>query len=44
MTTVGLPNASTYTTIELISCLVARPACAYGSKGYGFEALRPRIS
>src|ERR1700758_3174713 len=29
MTTVGLP--STYTTTELVSCLVAPSACAYGS-------------
>jgi hypothetical protein len=35
MTTVGLPGASTYTTVELVSCLVATSACAYGSKGSG---------
>ena len=32
MTTVGLPHTSTYTTIELVSCLVALSACAYGSE------------
>jgi hypothetical protein len=30
MTTVGLPDTSTYTTLELVSCLVAPSACAYG--------------
>lgn len=33
MTTVGLPDTSTYTTIELVSCLVVPSACAYGSEG-----------
>src|ERR1700722_2948058 len=33
MTTVGLPDASTCTTIELVSCLVVQSACAYGSEG-----------
>jgi hypothetical protein len=33
MTTVGLPDAYTYTTIRLISCLVASSARAYGSEG-----------
>jgi hypothetical protein len=43
MTTVGLPDASTYTTIELVSsCQVASSACAYGSEGWGFESLRAR--
>jgi hypothetical protein len=28
-----LPDNSTHTTIELISCLVALSACAYGSEG-----------
>ena len=32
MTTVGLPDTSTYTTIEPVSCLVAPSACAYGSE------------
>ena len=32
MTTVGLPDASTYATIELISCLVTASARAYGSE------------
>ena len=32
MTTVELPNTSTYTTIELVSCLVEPSACAYPSK------------
>ena len=36
MTTVGLPDTSTYTTIEFVSCLVAPPACAYGSEGWGW--------
>jgi hypothetical protein len=39
MTTIGLPDNSTYTTIDLVSCLVAPSACAYGSEGYGFQAL-----
>jgi hypothetical protein len=42
MTTVGLPDASTYTTIELASCLITPPARAYGSEGWGFESLRAR--
>jgi hypothetical protein len=33
MTTVGLRDTSTYTTVELVSCLVTPPARAYGSKG-----------
>ena len=33
MTTVGLPDTSTYTTLDLVSCLVAPSACAYGSEG-----------
>jgi hypothetical protein len=32
MTTVGLPDTSTYPTIELVSCLVVASACAYGSR------------
>jgi hypothetical protein len=40
MTTVGLPDASTYTAKELVSCLVTPSACAYGSEGWGFESLR----
>ena len=42
MTTVGLPDTSTYTATELVSCLVVSSACAYGSKGNGVEALRAR--
>jgi hypothetical protein len=42
MTTVGLPDTTTYTTIELVSCLVAQSACAYGSEGLGFGSLRAR--
>ena len=42
MTTVGLPDTSTYTTIELVSCLVTPSARAYGSEGWGFESLRAR--
>jgi hypothetical protein len=42
MTTVGLPDASTYTTIELVSCLVEPSACAYGSEGLEFGSLRGR--
>jgi hypothetical protein len=37
MTTVGLPDTSTYTTRELVSLLVTPSACAYGSEGWGFE-------
>jgi hypothetical protein len=33
MTTVGLPDTPTYTTIGPLSCLVAPSACAYGSEG-----------
>jgi hypothetical protein len=33
MTTVGLPDTATYTTTELISCLIAPSACTYGSQG-----------
>jgi hypothetical protein len=43
MTTVGLPDTSTYTTIELVSCLVTPPARAYGSEGWEFESLRARF-
>src|ERR1700687_1099460 len=43
MTTVGLPDTSTYTTIELASSLVAPSACAYGSEGWGFESLRAHL-
>src|ERR1700752_336158 len=32
MTTVGLADTFTYTTFELVSCLVAPSACAYGSQ------------
>ncbi len=32
MTTVRLPDTSTYTTIELVSCLLTTPAPAYGSE------------
>jgi len=42
MTTVGLPDNFTYTTTELVSCLVEPSACAYGSEGWGFESLRAR--
>src|SRR5271167_192734 len=42
MTTVRLPDTSTYTTSELVLCLVAPSACAYGSEGWGFESLRAR--
>jgi hypothetical protein len=34
MTTVGLPDTSTYTTRELVSLLVTPSACAYGSEGW----------
>jgi hypothetical protein len=34
MTTVRLPDTSTYTTTELVLCLVAPSACAYGSEGF----------
>src|ERR1700758_2642645 len=44
MTTAGLPDTSTYTTRELVSCLVARSACAYGSEGWGFESLQARAA
>ena len=40
MTTVGLPDTSTYTIMELASRLVAPSARAYGSEGWGFESLR----
>jgi hypothetical protein len=33
MTTLGLAHTSTYTTTELVSCLVIPSACAYGSEG-----------
>ena len=35
MTTVGLPDTFTYTTTELVSCLVEPSACASGSQGDG---------
>jgi len=35
MTTVWLPDASTYRTIELVLCLVTPSARAYGSEGWG---------
>ena len=41
MTTVGLPDTSTYTTPELVSCLVTSSARAYGSRGR-FHPLRIR--
>jgi len=34
MTTAGLPDTSTYTTREFVSCLVTPSACAYGSEGW----------
>ena len=37
MTTVGLAYTSSYTTTELVSCLVIPSACTYGSEGWGFE-------
>jgi hypothetical protein len=40
MTTVGLLDTHTYTTIGPLSCLVTPSACAYGSEGWGFESLR----
>ena len=40
MTTVGHP--APLTTLDLVSCLVAPSACAYGSEGWGFESLRAR--
>ena len=43
-TTIRLPDTLNYTTIELVSCLVAQSARAYGSEGWGFESLRARIS
>ena len=45
LTTAGLPDASTYTTIELISCLVTPPARAYGSEGWQFGSVwaRPHV-
>jgi hypothetical protein len=42
MTTVGLADTSSYTTTELVSCLVIPSACTYGSEGWGFESLRAR--
>jgi hypothetical protein len=39
MTTVGLPDTFTYTTIELVSCLVVPSACGYGSEGEGVRIL-----
>jgi hypothetical protein len=41
MTTVGPPDTSTNTTIELVSCLVAPSARAYGSE-VRFHPLRIR--
>ncbi len=41
MTTVGLPDTSTYTPIELVSCLVVTAVCAYGSR-VRFHPLRIR--
>ena len=35
MTTVGLLDTHTYTTIGPLSCLVTPSACAYGSEGGG---------
>jgi hypothetical protein len=35
MTTVGLTDASAYTTQELVAWLVTPTACAYGSEGRG---------
>jgi hypothetical protein len=40
MTTVGLPDTSTYTTTKLISCLVTPPARAYGSEGWPSASTR----
>jgi hypothetical protein len=40
MTTVRLPDTSTYTTRELVLCLVAPSAWADGSEGWGRESLR----
>jgi hypothetical protein len=37
MTTVGLPDTFTYTTTELVSCLVEPSACAHGSEGSRFS-------
>src|ERR1700694_3497210 len=42
MTTVGLADTSSYTTTELVSCLVTPSAYTYGSEGWGFESLRAR--
>jgi hypothetical protein len=46
MTTVGLPDAPNYATVELTSCLVTLPARTYGSEGLGVRipsgALRQR--
>jgi len=42
MTTTDHPDTHTYTTIELVSWLVAPSACAYGSEGWEFESLRAR--
>ena len=44
MTTVALPDTSTYTTIETVSCLVTPSARAYGSEGWEFESLRAHYS
>src|ERR1700692_1441243 len=42
MTTVGLPDTPTYTTIELVSCLVARSGPCLRIRRLGFESLRAR--
>ena len=42
MTTVRLPDTSTYTTTELVSCQVTPSARVYGSEGWEFESLRAR--
>src|ERR1700692_5069929 len=42
MTRVPLTGTRAYTTLELVSPLVAPSARAYGSEGWGFESLRAR--
>jgi hypothetical protein len=42
MTTVGLLDTLSYTTTELVSCLIKLSARAYGSEGWEFESLRAR--
>ncbi len=44
MTTMELRDTSRYTTAGLLSCLVIRSACSYGSEGWGFESLRAHFS